>query len=313
MWTTLLGFALGGVPEGIDVEDPGPWQDRAMKLLSGPPGCWEVVGDATWSWDYGRWGSKRGDSAFVARFDDGIWSGFVVRSLGQVESDKDASRHTYVDEAAIAPLVGKRRSMTLWASTGPDEGFDMHVAVDGEKPPENQLQRLLEQLGGDVETAWAHWDVARDGVVLDRTVPIGDNKAAPFVKQRAFFPGGATLPTELDTVAEAAISLGGGKIHDASVRIRGKTHAGNLFPTAEAQQYTVSALLGWVQIERKETIRYRSWRACPVAAVVPIAVVPAAVVPAAAPEETPEIAAPPESPPEVAAPPPEGPRVIEFE
>jgi hypothetical protein len=298
MWTVLLGTSLAALFEGVDVDDPGPWQDRAAALLQGPPGCWEVVGKASYQWSYGRFGLRQGEAGFAARFEDGTWSDLLVRSLGQVDADRDGASRTYPHgEVPFAPAVGRARPMRVSAGWSAGGGTTLDVRPDGEQAPRNQIESLIDEIAGRVETAWSSWDVARDGVVLQRLVPIGDKAGAPEVRQTVFFPGGATLPTEIDLLASGRIDLGGASLNDVEVHVRGKVHGGRLFPTAEAQVFRASALLGLFTLESRRTVTYTSWRACPVP---PPAAPPPAPVPEPAPEPTP-------------VPEPEGPRVIEFE
>lgn len=295
MWLLSLAIAVAQVPEGVVVDDPGPWQDGVDTLIAGPPGCWEVVGEASWSWAYGRFGLRRGEAVFAGRFDEGTWSELVVRSLGEVEQDKDGSTRTYAhDEALFQPAIGRSKGMRVSASWSPGGGGSMDVGVDQDAAPRNGLDALLHEIGGRVETAWTSWDVARDGVVLQRQVAVKDGGGE--VRQTAFFPGGASLPTEVDTVAPGSVRFRGAKLQDAELRLRAKVHGGNAFPTAESHVFRVSALFGMVQIESRKSLTYRSWRACKVAAPPP--------------QPVPTLAAPEPDPPKAE---PAGPSVIEFD
>ena len=79
LWAMALGWAT--VPDRVDVDNIEHWEAGMNRLLDGPEGCWELVGKASWEWDFGRFGSSRGDAAFIGRMRGGVWEGFHVESF----------------------------------------------------------------------------------------------------------------------------------------------------------------------------------------------------------------------------------------
>src|SRR5690554_4018083 len=107
MWWLALGLAWAQ-PTEVDPHDVDRYAQQADRLLEGPAGCWELVGEAKWDWDAGRLGANRGSAVFAGRMTDGVWGEFYVRSLGQIVRGrgKNASptRH-YANDLRFIPMV----------------------------------------------------------------------------------------------------------------------------------------------------------------------------------------------------------------
>ena len=84
----LASLAIAGAPAGVDLNDLDHWENTAEAFLDGPPGCWEIVGQASWNWDAGRFGMSRGDTIFAAQMVDGLWGEFHLEPLGEVVRER---------------------------------------------------------------------------------------------------------------------------------------------------------------------------------------------------------------------------------
>lgn len=270
MWMPFLfpAFALGhaAVPPHVDLDDLDGWETSADAILDGPRGCWELVGQASWDWDVGRFGANRGDAVFVGRLEDGVWSELHIESLGEIarEKGKNADEvRQYTDEPRFAPLVGKLHGRRVTVATREGE---TEVEVDGsDNTPVNLVRGALADLGGRVDTSWTQWDDAAQAVVLHRAVPIGEGSRAPEAKIEVLFPAGERLPMSLDVVFPERFHRGTfprWKVDDAVVHVRGRVSQGNVFPTMESFRFDFG-VLGF-KFHGAQTIVYKSARRCPV-------------------------------------------------
>lgn len=257
MWfvtTALLAAsALAEPPAGLDLEDPTPWEEASRHLLDGPPGCWEIVGVATWDHDLARWGYSRGSQAFVGRLDDGVWSGLHIESLGEVYKEgKEQEFRGYPDEQRFVPLLGQL----------PKAGSDQD---DDEEAPDNIVRRVLRELQGEARYTWAKWDDAQNAVVYTEVIPVGDKSNAPEINVDTIFPEGGTSPRSAKVVFPERIKVKRGfpsvTAHNAVVELRGVEAGGFVFPAAEAYSAELH-IMGFV-FESAQTIRYKSIRPCP--------------------------------------------------
>lgn len=259
--------ALAAAPEGVDLEDHAPWIAGSEALMDGPPGCWELVGQAAWSYDFGRLGEMRGNAIFAGRLVDGVWKGFHVEPLGEiVRMGRDRPSHQYVPEQRFTPLIGLRYEGSTSISAG-ESGVAVETEQDDTTAPTNVLRELLADLGGDAEYTWAEWDDEREGVLLRRVVPLGGGASAPEADVRTFFPGVGTQPTRVDVAFPERFMAGEGmarvRVQDARVQLRGRVVDGRVLPVAEAY----SARIGVVGFDFgfAQTLQYTSAVACAVA------------------------------------------------
>lgn len=263
MLTLLTGLALAAMPAGIDLQDLSRWEGRSAALLDGPPGCWEVVGKASWNWDWGRWGSSRGDAAFAGRLEGGRWSEIHLAPLGEVvrEGRRDEEVRVYAKEARFAPLLGRLTGGRITVASGDEE-----VELDMEEQAEasNVLRATLERISGPTETSWASWDDASGAVELHRAVPLGDAARAPEAELTVRFPDGDPLPTALDIAFPEHFKAGSWPrrftIRDAEVHLRGAVAGGRVFPASEAFRFEFGLLGFWGS--GAQTIRYAQIRPC---------------------------------------------------
>lgn len=259
----LLAHAFARVPAHVDLDDLDRWERSAETVLDGPAGCWEIVGQATWDWDIGRFGANRGDAVFAGRLQDGVWSELHVVSLGELARDagKRAQEvQQYAQEARFAPLVGKLHGRRVRVTTRDDAELLSET-------PTNLVRNAMNELGGSVDTSWTQWDEARQDVILHRSVPIGSGSRAPEARVEVRFPGGEDLPASLDVVFPDKFyrgTLPRWRIEHAEVHVRGRVSQGTVFPTSEAFRFDFG-FLGFT-FHGAQTIVYKSAVRCKVTA-----------------------------------------------
>jgi hypothetical protein len=238
------------MPDDISLDDPDLYEARWTWLHNGPPGCWEIVGRATWEWDAGRFGASSGNAAFLGKLEDGIWRDLVIRSLGE---DVKAWGRDPVHQYAH----GKLRFVPMIGRLGP------RITHDADAGEDALLEDLIDQLGGSVVASHIDWDEARNGVVLTRNVPIGLERAPVQAPMKIFFPEGKELPTRLDVRIQEPFSVPGGRgarIRSAEAHIRGRAFGGMVFPEAESIRFQAS-FLGF-SFFGGQSVTYESVRPC---------------------------------------------------
>lgn len=277
MFSLLIGLALAGPPEGVDLEDTARWEDGVDAMLDGPAGCWEVVGRATWNHDFGRFYATRGDAAFVGKLVDGVWTDFAVQPMGEVRKEvRKRERTVYDAEQSFFPLLGrieprkrgsededKKRKKSKKAD---EEGPSVEVSVAGDAGGEtvavNALRESLNDMSEQVEYSWAEWDDEAQAVVLERVVPLkraGNTEA----RVRAVFPEGGAAPTRMTvTFPESFMtqSTPAARVQDAVVQLRGRVVDRQVFPSAEA--FSVGIGVFGFRFHMAQTIRYTHVNVC---------------------------------------------------
>lgn len=248
MWW-WFAVALAGPPEGVDLDDPVPWEEASRQLFEGPAGCWDIVGKATWNHDGARYGVSRGAAAFAGRLEDGIWRGDLhVEPLGEIvrEGPRDSERRVYRDDAQpFMPMLGKRLDE--------GDGGTMSTALDG----------LLAELQGEARYTWVKWDDATGDVVFTEVVPVGDRAEAPEITVDVRFPGGGRLPSRADVKFPERLTvypMPPVVARNARVEIRGVPAGGRVFPAAEAYSADFGVL--GMRFHSAQSIQYRSIRPC---------------------------------------------------
>lgn len=235
----LLALAHAAIPEGLDIEATDAWEQAHEQLLDGPPGCWEAVGRASFSYDLGRYGGTRGTSAFAGRLVDGTWKDFHVESLGRVHwGRRGGETRSYDDSQLFVPLIGRLEGGTV--SIG--GGGDVDVETAGDDDPTNVVRDIIDELAAGVDITYAEWDDARGGVVLHRDVAIGKGQNAPAAAVTAFFPAGGRLPVSYDVRFPDTFRRGPVVVRDAKMQLRGRPDGDVVLPVAEAYSATFGAL-----------------------------------------------------------------------
>ena len=256
----LVALVASAAPPGVDLEDVTGWSKAADALLDGPPGCYELVGRATWAWDLGRFGFNRGDAVVVGRLHDGVWSGLRAVTLGEASREgRGPVERTYSDELRVVPLLGRIERSNRRSRRNRDDGD----APTGSAEAVNVVRRALDEVTGEVEVAWATWEAAADAVVLHRSVAVGAGNPAPDAVLHTRFPDGARGPDALDVVFPErwrTTSFPSATITGSSVQVRAQLVGGVPFPKSEAVKMT-AAILGF-QFSGAQTIAWRSVVPC---------------------------------------------------
>lgn len=241
----IASLALGGPPADLDMDDPAPWETRAKALLDGPPGCFEVVGRASWDWRIAGMVEDRGDAVFLGVLDDGEWKDIQVFPLGRIQGKPgDTGPKTYSEGQAFVPLIGRKGS---WEMTLGNNGVDTRQTTPEEGGATNVVQELLADLTGDTEVSWLSWDDTSNSLLLHQSMTVGEGRNPPEAVVTTRFPGGSTLPTAVDVKFPPEFRLGRLarlRVQDARIQIRGQVVDGVALPRAEA--FTMKAsLLGF--------------------------------------------------------------------
>jgi len=265
----LFGWAMASaaIPAHVDLDDLDRWEAGSEQILDGPAGCWEMMGRATWAWDFGRFGASKGDALFVGRLEDGVWQAFHLEPLGEEVRERGRQRNTsrvyQIEEPRFAPLVGKivGRQITLSGSEGASSTED--DGDSSEKAPNNLVRRALDDLSGSVDTSWAQWDAEREGVVLQRSIPMNESNRPPLAEFTTFFPKGGDQANQLDIAFPERFYKGRlprWRLDDAVVHVRGRPVGDEVFPTLESFSFTFG-VFGF-SFTGAQTIRYKTARRC---------------------------------------------------
>ncbi len=274
----LVFLALGAFaapPDGVALDRVEVWDAGARAALDGPPGCWEVVGRATWDYDAGRFGSSQGDAVFFGRLVDGVWVDVRVSPLGELarERSEEASL-IFSSEPRFVPLLGQIGPASFYDpgdgappdADDDDRGSKRREAKDPEpEGPENVIEQVFAELEGGAETVWASWREATRSVEVVRVVPLGKGAQAPVAEVRVRFPEGGTEPDRVDISFPPQFMVGDGPVRarvegarvEASVR---PLADGASFPTAEAYSFTASVL--GLQFTGAQSVKYTNAVRC---------------------------------------------------
>ena len=243
MLTALALVALAGAPPNL--EDIDTWEVAAGRLIDGPAGCWEVVGEASWNYEIGKHRSARGDAVFVGRLVAGIWTDIHIEPLGEdvVSRDAPKQRRIYHDVQRFIPLIGRVSPL----------------GEEAEDEPRNQLRAALEELEHRTQSSWITTEEGR--VQLHRAIPIRGKKSARITTD---FGPESDAPTAWDAAFPSGFRVPNQKlpitISDAEIHLRGRPSGESVFPTAEAYRFTLR-MLGF-RLQASQTVSYRRFTAC---------------------------------------------------
>lgn len=257
MLVWLISSALAAGPmAGHDVSDVKGFDAQADALLAGPAGCWEVIGRASWSWDFGHSVGSRGDLAFIGRLVDGTWEDFVYRSLGEDIDLGHRGTVRYFDHTSppFVPLVGRLADLL----TADDLTVD-----DPDAPARDLLTRLSGELHQPGTAPWAEWSEPRDGVVLHRTIGLEAPNKSDTVAVDLFFPGGATDPTEAQITWPSSYTVPGRhpvRARDGHATLTARMVDGVLVPEAELLSFGPAG--GFFRLVGTQSVQYRVFRRC---------------------------------------------------
>ena len=265
MWALLTAAATAATPPDVDLHDIDRWEAAAERIIDLPQGCWEWVGQASWDWDVGRWGSSRGDAAFAGKTTDGVWGEVALQPLGELARERrgDEAR-VYSKEPRFAPLVGKLHGarITVHSDDVRDGEEEQARAVAENAEAVNVLRRALDRIGADAFTSTAEWDASRGGVVLHRSIPLADGRREEIAFD-VFFPAGGTVPSLLDVRFPARFATGRlprWTIRDAEVHVRGVVKGDTVFPSSEAFRFDFG-FLGF-RFHGAQTVVYKRISRC---------------------------------------------------
>jgi hypothetical protein len=163
------------------------------RVLDGPPGCWEVVGRASWSHDFGALGSTRGDAVFSGRLRDGVWGEIAIFPLGTVDrarGEAEEGPEVYASDQRFTPLIGQVRGLAV--SLDRTGAMQVRRSSDPRVDPVNTVRDVIDRLSRGAETVFARWDEPLQAVVLERDRTVG--KVRSPLSMSVVFPDGGTTP-----------------------------------------------------------------------------------------------------------------------
>jgi hypothetical protein len=231
MWFLLVATALAAPPDGVDLEDLQHWGARSDALLDGPPGCWEIEGEARVRVAVFTSGGFLGKPERVettlagpwsGRLEDGLW----VRLDHQLETIHSTGK-LVVAEVPVHPMVGQ---VSLdGGGTPPPEGTDddgdgehgtvsvgmssegLVVGAQAWSRAANLVDELVAAVDPDTVLVYASWSDALAAVQVVQTMPLGSRASAGEVVVRSTHPvdGG---PERLDMSFPDRIRMGEDKV-----------------------------------------------------------------------------------------------------
>ena len=247
---------LSNLPDGLHGDEVDPWSTQWSALLEGPPGCWEVTGRASWRWEAGTRGGVAGDASFIGRLDNGTWTAFVSRSLGEKRwGRKQLDTLLYPHNARrFAPLIGKLPPRKYKTPYSAEEEQHLDATL---------LESVFEALSAETTFEESRPDLAQRAVILTRVLPMRLNTATD-ARVEVHFPEGGTVPDQMNVHFPERFALPRLRlvhIEDAKAQLRGRVRAGYAFPATEAFSFTARVL--GMTINGAQTLDYRSIRPCP--------------------------------------------------
>lgn len=258
-WALSAIAALAGA-EVPDLDDPAGWEAAAPALQAGPPGCYEVVGRASWRHDLGRWGATRGDAVFAGRLEDGVWGGLRVWPTGEVtERRGEEGTETFAEAVRFAPMIGRVRGLQVMLDD--DRELVVRRSRDARIDPVNTVEDVLGRLSDDVETSWVTWDAEAGAVVLERTTVAGRSEAE--VRTRTRFPEGGLVADAVDVELIGTYVHRGfvpARVDALEVHLRAHVDGDRALPAAEAVRFELALPL--VRLVAAQTIEYTHVSPC---------------------------------------------------
>lgn len=214
----------------VSMDEADALDARALALLEGPPGCWEIVGKAGWDWTFSRFGALAGDAVFAGRMEDGVWKSFALFPNGEtVQRRKESDVTRFTAEERFRPLIGDLSTGRVATGT-----------VDSDEPPVNALDDFFAELSENVWTSEVVPGKARSVVVRRNVAMDGGGQAV----LEATFPDRDGPATAIELVVPDSFRvkdapLGTRVAPGATAQLRGRVQDGVLVPTAERFAFTV--------------------------------------------------------------------------
>ncbi len=251
-WIALLtANAVAGRPSLAVLDDVERWEAGQEAFLAGPPGCWEMEGDAEQTLTLHRapdlFSAGRSEAFPVrgtvrGRLVDGVWQGPLARDLAPAGHELDL-------DMPVIPLFGRMDR-------------DPKVAGTLGTSSVNLLKRALERTSGAVETSLAQWDEAQGAVLYLRELPLEGHENRP-IRVTVRFPD-AGPADRIDVLWPSPVRAGRWPvvvtIRDARMHAAGHPHGDVVLPWTERLSFVVSALgytLGFEQ-----TVTWRTATPC---------------------------------------------------
>lgn len=223
----LWSSALAAPPPDLDVDGGlSTWEARALALLGGPSGCWELSGTVALTVSgyvpSTRW-TRPGKSdhhlagPFTARIEDGLWTKFEedLQPVG-----KTAGREETYD-IPVSPLVGRMPADDEEETSATADGAETSepsatvslgtggVSVDDQGGAAlSTVQRVLDAIDPATDTAYAQWDDGAGGVVLFQDFPLQAGRGKDVVTIRTVIPDAGPLATAMDVTFPSRMTFG---------------------------------------------------------------------------------------------------------
>jgi len=235
---------------------------EAARLIDGPPGCWEVVGEAHWRWDFGNRGLSTGRVVFVGLLDNGLWRDVKVESPGEAyRVGNHPVEIRYPRDLRATPLVGQLsiRLMPAMASgaarsvfqsdfrTIDASNFNRYIAsvmfpntrrVALEGPDSDALSDSVVVIGRP------QFDSGDIGGEVAITLHHGDSARAEWTwEEPVSIPGTTNL-----------------RMKSIEAWVEGTNVNGEIFPAGDHLAYSVKA--GGLPIHVRQDVTYRSFKRC---------------------------------------------------
>ena len=249
-WMWMLWTALAvDPPAELDLDNVDPYMDNSDKLLEGPTGCWELVGSVSWSWEFGRFGSTKGDAVMVGRFEDGKWTSIRGLPKGeQIRRGKEIAKTVYNADNRFVPLIGK-------IEYSAEEIAEVEAGAPSESQTVNLLEEMVEELTTEVSSSYLKWDDGPGQLVLVTEHDLEKSKGEAQTLVR--FAADSTLPIQLDIVGPESFPvrrIPPIRLDNVRVRLRGTPHGQTVVPTYETFSFEARVL--GIRGHGKQTIDY---------------------------------------------------------
>jgi hypothetical protein len=283
--------AMAAPPPSVDLEDVEHWSARSRALLEGPPGCWELEGEATVRLALFMPGGivgkpQRAETVqvgpFNGRLEDGLWTR-LDSELVPLDPDSDID----LDGVPLHPMVGRVSDAVHQGGEEPEAEGDALIEAgeeDGEQhgsvsigmsddgmmvgaqawgQAANLVDEIIEAVDPETLMVWAAWDEEAQAVKVVETMPLGERASAGEVTITSLHPveGG---PVRLDVAfpkrvgireLPVKVTLMEPQLHLVAV----ETERGPM-PAVESLS-TILGVLGFT-LGYEQLLKYRTVRGC---------------------------------------------------
>ncbi len=270
----LIAAASAAPPPEVDLDDVTGWSARGRALLEGPPGCWELEGQAQVRVAMFLPGGLVGKpqrvettlaGPFSGRLEDGLWTR-IEHELVPVGADSDIE----VVDVPLHPMVGRGASQDERPEDLADDEEGDHgsvsVGMSGDGvvmgaqawgQAANLVDGIIETLDPDTVMVWTGWDEATRAVRVVETFPVSERASAGELSITSLHPvaGG---PLRLDVGFPKKTKLGDGPVKvtliDPQLHLVALPTEHGPLPAAESLS-TILGVLGFT-LGYEQTLRY---------------------------------------------------------